>query len=61
MEDESWRDEYVLNEEGLQYYGSRYHVGGMDWYYGQVRFYSYFVAVYFVENDLFLVELKFKE
>jgi len=35
MEDESWRDEYVLNEEGLQYYGSRYHVGGMDWYYGQ--------------------------
>jgi len=35
MEDDSWRQEYVLNEEGLQYYGTSRSIGNMDWYYGQ--------------------------
>lgn len=36
MEDDSWRQEYVLNEEGLQYYGTSRSIGNMNWYYGQV-------------------------
>jgi len=35
MEDDSWRQEYVLNEEGLQYYGTSRSIGDMNWYYGQ--------------------------
>nr|CAB3266929.1 protein-glutamine gamma-glutamyltransferase K [Phallusia mammillata] len=32
---ESWREEYVLNEQGLQFYGNARRIGQMDWYFGQ--------------------------
>lgn len=35
MQKSEWRDEYVLNEEGLQYYGTSRRIGDMDWYFGQ--------------------------
>jgi len=35
MEKEDWRKEYVLNDEGLQFYGSSRRIGSMDWYFGQ--------------------------
>jgi len=35
MSNDTWRNEYVLNEEGLQYYGTSRNIGNMDWYFGQ--------------------------
>ena len=35
MEDEAKRDEYVLNDTGILYYGQYYSWGGMDWLFGQ--------------------------
>nr|XP_002119887.1 protein-glutamine gamma-glutamyltransferase K [Ciona intestinalis] len=35
MENEAWRDEYVLNEEGLQFYGTSRRHGKMEWVFGQ--------------------------
>uniref|UniRef100_H2ZHB5 Transglutaminase-like domain-containing protein n=1 Tax=Ciona savignyi TaxID=51511 RepID=H2ZHB5_CIOSA len=35
MKNEEWRNEYVLNEEGMQFYGTSNSIGEMDWYFGQ--------------------------
>ena len=36
MPNDSWKDEYVLNEDGMQFFGSSFRIGHMDWYFGQV-------------------------
>jgi len=35
MANEKWRDEYVLNEEGMQFVGNRHRISGIDWHFGQ--------------------------
>ena len=35
MEDKAKRNEYVLNDTGILYYGQYYRWGGMDWLFGQ--------------------------
>jgi len=37
MTDESWRNEYVLNDCGRLFYGTRLHISPMPWNFGQVR------------------------
>ena len=37
MEDEDKRQEYVLNETGMYFYGSENQIGSSPWNYGQVR------------------------
>ena len=37
MSNDAWRNEYILNENGLQFFGSSNSIGSMDWYFGQVR------------------------
>jgi len=36
MHNDAWKKEYVLNEDGMQFYGSHLGIGWMDWYFGQV-------------------------
>ena len=36
MPNEAWRNEYVLNENGMQFFGTSNRIGEMDWYFGQV-------------------------
>ncbi|XP_071489677.1 protein-glutamine gamma-glutamyltransferase K-like [Diadema antillarum] len=35
MEKDDWRKEYVMNEEGMYFYGTAEDIGGSDWYQGQ--------------------------
>ena len=35
MSEEDRRNEYVLNDKGIIYYGSYYRIGGMHWLFGQ--------------------------
>ena len=38
MENGDCRNEYVLNDEGMQFVGSRNRIFDIDWYFGQVSY-----------------------
>ena len=36
MENDKWRKEYVMNEDGAYFYGTASNIGSSPWYQGQV-------------------------
>ena len=36
MKTDEWKNEYILNDDGMLFYGNTNRIGSMDWYFGQV-------------------------